>query len=143
MKVPFSRVCVFAFFIIISFSVTAEEMIDSVVFDKQEAVDLAKAFLRAQFRRSPSLEPDAVDWDNSYNSASRSPDGSEFVFVGFKVSDKDMGVSILFEICKTTPFLTPIFAGVEAGFLESFEHYGSLSKDNAGGPDSPCPEPFE
>lgn len=143
MKISFSRVFSFAFSVVFSCNVAAEEMIDSVVFDKQEAVDLAKAYLRAQFRRFPDQEPNALEWSNNYISASRSPDGSEYVFVGFKVSGKNEGVTILFEICKTTPFLTPIHAGAQAEFLESFEYYGSLSKNKIGGPDSPCLEPYE
>jgi len=132
---------IFSSYLYTGFAISSE-LVEKPFIDSELAVELAKAYLKSQFRKHPGRKLPGINWSAPYISVSYPVNGRYFVFVGFLSTQPNSGATIVFESCSTTPFLLPQHAGAQAEFMESYKYYDSLQIKETD-MESICPEPYE
>lgn len=111
------------------------------LYDRQLAVELARAYVRADFRKKPDMALPGVDYRHPVVVAAFAAKGRAYVFVSFSSTKPNWGAYVTFQVCKSTPSLVPADSG-------TVDNISSLRADNAKvGPqvyvalDDVCPKP--
>jgi len=93
-------------------------------FDKELAIDLAKAYIRWELRIENQPEVGEIDFNKPFIHSATDSGGRKFVFVAFPSSTSSWGAFATFQACQSTALLVPN----EASTVNTFKAYWDATK---------------
>lgn len=93
-------------------------------FNKELAIDLAKAYIRWELRIKHQPELGEIDFSHPFVHSATDRAGRNFVFVAFPSSTSSWGAFATFQACQSTPLLVPN----EASTVNTFQAYWDATK---------------
>lgn len=80
-------------------------------FDRQLAIDLAIAYVDADFRARPAIAIPGIDFEHPEVTTAIAAQSRRYVFVTFSSSKAREGAFATFQVCADTPSLMPVDSG--------------------------------